>query len=187
MQSQIDSYISAKNHWLSQQVDVEHPTPESLMGRKLYLEAQQNVKYCVSEIESLLSNKAELSNQVELSNKAGLDVIEVDFHRLTILFSVLQASQLSDIPENQSLIIEFLTQIILDDKYQLFLGFDDGEAVSALICKIDQDEQVAVLTDIVISENAQDSFKTQDFASDVLQYLISKSLIIHKVIHPDWV
>ncbi|MCF7354993.1 flavodoxin [Vibrio sp. CK2-1] len=181
MQSQIDSYISAKNHWLSQQVDVEHPTPESLMGRKLYLEAQQNVKYSVSEIESLLSNKA------ELSNKAGLDVIEVDFHRLTILFSVLQASQLSDIPENQSLIIEFLTQIILDDEYQLFLGFDDGEAVSALICKIDQDDQVAVLTDIVISENAQDSFKTQDFSSDVLQYLISKSLIIHKVIHPDWV
>lgn len=180
MQSQIDSYISAKNHWLSQQVDVEYPTPESLMGRQLYLEAQQNVKYSVSEVESLLSNKE------GLSNKVGLDVIEVDFHRLTILFSVLQASQLSDTPENQSLVIEFLTQIILDDEYQLFLGFDEGEAVFALICKIDQDNQLAVLTDIAISQNYHHSFKTQDFASDVLQCLISKSLIINKVIHPDW-
>ncbi|MGV3001655.1 flavodoxin [Vibrio sp.] len=181
MQSQIDSYISSKNHWLSQQVDVEYPTPESIMGRKLYLEAQQNIKYNVSEIESLLSNKA------KLSNKVGLDIIEVDFHRLTIIFSVLQASQLSSDPEEQGLIIEFLTQIILDDEYQLFLGFDNGEAVSALICKTDLDDHVAVLTDIVISENAQGSFEMKDFSSDVLQYLISKSMIIHTVIHPDWV
>ncbi|MGO2341290.1 flavodoxin [Vibrio litoralis] len=174
MQSQIESYILAKNQWLSKQVDVEFPTPESLIGRKVYLESQQNIKYSLSEVQSLLSNKV------------GLDVIEVDFHRLTILFSIIQASQFSDNPEQQSLVIEFLTQIILDDEYQLFLGFDDGEAVSALICKIDQDEQVAVLTDIVISENAQGSFKTQDFSSDVLQYLTSKSLIINKVIHPDW-
>lgn len=175
MQSQIESYILAKNQWLSKQVDVEFPTPESLIGRKVYLESQQNIKYSLSEVQSLLSNKV------------GLDVIEVDFHRLTILFSIIQASQFSDNPEQQSLVIEFLTQIILDDEYQLFLGFDDGEPVSALICKIDLDNQVAVLTDIIISENAQDSFKTQDFASDVLQYLISKSLIIHKVIHPNWV
>ncbi|GLT14520.1 flavodoxin [Vibrio algivorus] len=175
MQSQIDSYISAKNHWLSQQVDVEYPTPESLMGRKLYLETEQDVKYSVSEIESLLNNKV------------GLNVIEVDFHRLTILFAVLQASHLSDKPDNQNLIIEFLTQIILDNEYQLFLGFDGGEAVSALICKIDLDDRLAVLTDIVISKKAQNLFKTSDFASDVLQHLISKSLIIHKVIHPSWV
>ncbi|MGO2497902.1 MAG: flavodoxin [Vibrio litoralis] len=174
MQSQIESYILAKNQWLSKQVDVEFPTPESLIGRKVYLESQQNIKYSLSEVQSLLSNKV------------GLDVIEVDFHRLTILFSIIQASQFSDNPEQQSLVIEFLTQIILDDEYQLFLGFDDGEPVSALICKIDLDNQIAVLTDIVISQNYLHSFKTQDFASDVLQYLTAKSMIINKVIHPDW-
>lgn len=126
MQFQIESYISDKNNWLSKQVDVEFPTPESLIGRQLYLASQQDITFTESNIESLLKTKGDL------------EVIEVDFHRLTILFSIIQASLWSDTPADERFIIEFLTQIILDDDYQLYLGFHEREPVSALICHIDQ-------------------------------------------------
>lgn len=175
MQSQIESYISDKNNWLSKQVDVEFPTPESLIGRQLYLDSQQGLSFIESETKTLLKIKG------------GLEVIEVDFHRLTILFSIIQASLWADKPEDERLIIEFLTQIILDDHYQLYLGFNEGVPVSALICRIDSDNNLAVLSDIVVSENGKHAFKEQGFASDVLLHLTSKSLKINKVIHPNWI
>ncbi|WP_089139206.1 flavodoxin [Vibrio rumoiensis] len=175
MQFQIESYISDKNNWLSKQVDVEFPTPESLIGRQLYLASQQDITFTESNIESLLKTKGDL------------EVIEVDFHRLTILFSIIQASLWSDTPADERFIIEFLTQIILDDDYQLYLGFHEREPVSALICHIDQKNSLAVLSDITISKNWQSTFNEQGFVSDILSYLLSKSLIINKVIHPEWI
>ena len=174
MQSQIESYISHKNNWLSKQVDVEFPTPESIAGRMLYLESQQGKKYKESEM------------QVLLVEEWAQDVIEVDFHRLTILFAILQASKWENEPKNECLIIEFLTQIILDDEYQLYLGFNDGEPVSALVCKVDFDNNLVFLSDVVIAKKSQDSANEQTFASDVLRHLNAKSLIINKVIHPNW-
>lgn len=174
MHSQIESYIADKNSWLSKQVDVAFPTPESLIGRELYLKSQQNIKYNESEVGTLLKAKE------------TYDIVEVDFHRLTILFSILQASQWESNQENERLIIEFLTQIILDDEYQLYLGFMDNEPTAALICKVYPDSQLMVLSDIVIAKKGHNSLKKQDFASNVLHYLAVNLLGIHKVIHPAW-
>lgn len=172
MLSKIEQLVSQKNLWLSQQVDVEFPTPESIAGRDIYLQSQQSVQYQHSELQRL-----QQSPWVE-------EVIEVDFHRLTIMFSVLQASNWSDNPEQQSLIIEFLTQIILDSEYQLYLGFIQGEAVAALICRVESSDNIVLLSDIVVSEPYKNQNNEQAFISDVLNELLIKQLKLEHVIHP---
>ena len=121
-----------KNEWLASQVDVEFPTSESIKGRALYLDALTS-----RVLEPLL---------VAESASATIEWHLVDFHRLTIMFSLLQ-SKMWENEETQSYIVEFLTQIILDPDYSLYVGFSEGEAVYAAIICSEQD--VVVVSDIV--------------------------------------
>ncbi|MCL9776288.1 hypothetical protein [Vibrio methylphosphonaticus] len=121
-----------KNEWLASQVDVEFPTPESIKGRALYL-------------DSLTSRYLEPVPVTE-GYSATIEWHLVDFHRLTVMFSLLQ-SKIWESEEAQNVIVEFLTQIILEPEYSLYVGFTEGEAVcAASVCR---QSDVVVVSDIV--------------------------------------
>lgn len=108
----------------------------------------------------------------------------MDFHRLTIMFSLLQATQWEEGSDEQKLVIEFLTQIILDSEYQLYLGFIAGEPVAALISKVLPDENTILFTDIVVSRAFKEQDKELAFAADVLHKLAAEKLTVNHIIHP---
>lgn len=130
-----------KNQWLYQQVDVEFPTKESIAGMELYKAAVTQRQY-------------QLMAQVPTQDGtfADEDIYLVDFHRLTVMFSLLQAGMWSSEPEQQ-LIVEFLTQIIYSEPCSLYLGFKDGEAVAAAIVTVEP-ESVLVSDVATKSESA---------------------------------
>lgn len=74
MQTQIVNYLNDKNNWLAEQVNVAFPTPQSIEGRDLYLQAEKSKEYKLTQQFQLLS-----STWID-------DVVLVDFHRLTIIF-----------------------------------------------------------------------------------------------------
>ncbi|MGY5538026.1 flavodoxin [Vibrio brasiliensis] len=128
-----------KNQWLYQQVDVEFPTKESVAGMELYKDAVSVRQYqTLSEIP------------VADSQMAPEDIFLVDFHRLTVMFALLQAGRWSN-ESDQQLIVEFLTQIIYSEPCSLYLCFKEGEAVAAAIITIDQ--QTVLISDVVLKSS----------------------------------
>lgn len=172
MQTQIVNYLNDKNNWLAEQVNVAFPTPQSIEGRDLYLQAEKSKEYKLTQQFQLLS-----STWID-------DVVLVDFHRLTIIFSILQATQWANEPEKEKLVIEFLTQIILSDEYQLYVGFMGATPAAALIGKLDIENQVMLLSDVVIAPEYKEKNQVNDFISDVLRYLAVNGKNISSVIHP---
>lgn len=170
MSAQIESYLEQKNQWLTEQVNVAYPTPQSLDGRDLYLKAEQTKQYIQTQYSQLATPK-----WVD-------DIVLVDFHRLTIMFAILQASQWSEHPEQEKLVIEFLTQIILSDDYQLYLGLLDGEPVAGAITRFDSQEKTLLVSDVTVSANNAD--KSQFFIADIAQFLQTAAQDIQTVIHP---
>lgn len=95
--------IERKNAWLHDLVEVEFPTPESLKGRETYFQAINAQEYQIVAKASLLEGEANLQAD---------DIFLVDFHRLTIMFSILQSQRWEE-QYDQEMIVEYLTQIIL--------------------------------------------------------------------------
>ena len=120
------SIADKKNQWLSQHVDVKYPTKESLAGRLLYLEDAKN-KQC-----KRLSTLSEPLNGYHKE-----DVYLVDFHRLTVMFALLQSKRWS-VERDQELVVEYLTQIIYSQPCELYVGFKDGEPTAAgIVTRVD--------------------------------------------------
>jgi len=134
-----------KNQWLYQQVDVEFPTKESIAGMELYKAAVAQRQY-------------QLMAQVPTQDGtfADEDIYLVDFHRLTVMFSLLQAGMWSSEPEQQ-LIVEFLTQIIYSEPCSLYLGFKDGEAVAAAIVTVEPES--VLVSDVAIQSESANMMK----------------------------
>ena len=147
--------IKRKNAWLHDLVEVEFPTKESLAGRAIYTRMLEEQSYQVVE-KSLLLDKDQLL--------APEGLFLVDFHRLTVMFSILQSQRWSDKHE-QEMIVEYLTQIILSPEFELYVGFAEGEAVGAAI--VSQYEGNTVISDTVVSQYLD---KTQ-FVSDLAKKL----------------
>ncbi|WNJ97648.1 flavodoxin [Vibrio ruber] len=143
-----------KNQWLSAQVDVAYPTPQSLIGRDLYLASVQQCTYQ----DVALPAVAELIAQ---------DVYRVDFHRLTVMFAQLQAGQYQT-PTEKEAIIEFFTQIIYAPPCELYLGFEQGEPVAAGI--LTQTEAGVLVSDLVIAKTSSAYETPLDFAYQILKY-----------------
>jgi hypothetical protein len=131
--------VELKNNWLYQQVDVEYPTQESLIGRAIY-QQHQTERRCEpwSPIASPEGNHG--------------DVYLADFHRLTIAFALLQADQYLD-ESDKSHIIEFLTQIMYSEPCELYLGFEKGRAVACAI--ITRSSGQVLVSDIVVKNGSQ--------------------------------
>lgn len=129
---------NAKNDWLANQVEVDFPTKESLAGRELYL--------------SSLSNRyIEQFSPLTPSNQSNTEWHLADFHRLTIMFALLQ-SKLWSSDQDQAMVVEFLTQIIFEPDYQIYVGFERGEPVSAaLVC---QSNKLLLVSDIITKDQA---------------------------------
>ncbi|WP_394126248.1 flavodoxin [Vibrio hepatarius] len=139
MTTLIPQIAQVKNSWLYQQVDVQFPTKESLKGLELYKRAASAREYEVlTELPS-----AETSFHSD-------DIFLVDFHRLTVMFALIQASQWQNEFERE-MIVEFLTQIIYSEPCSLYLGFQSGEPVAAAI--VTQTEQSILISDIVVKSD----------------------------------
>ncbi|WP_153448547.1 flavodoxin [Vibrio algicola] len=178
MESRVSQLIAQKIQWLSHHVDVAFPTPESLQGRELYLAAQATKTFTTQISSELLSQASQYPIWLD-------EVVLVDFHRLTIMFSILQAKAWSQQPEQEKLVIEFLTQIMLDDDYQLYMGFKQGEAVAALIvhksvATTEDPSEYLLLSDVYLSSGYQVETALPFFASviDLYQQPNDKKTII---------
>ena len=125
-----------KNKWLVSQVDVEYPTPESLKGRDLYLAHENPSRYTKLNTE-LTEHQQPIADEVYL----------VDFHRLTVMFSILQASRW-DSEEERAYVLEFFSQIILNDECQLFVGFANTTPVGCAIVTHAEDD--VLISDVVV-------------------------------------
>lgn len=131
--------IERKNAWLHDLVEVQFPTPESLKGRDIYFQALAQQEYQVADKHALLAGEAVCGAE---------DIFLVDFHRLTIMFSILQ-SQRWDEPSDREMIVEYLTQIILTPDFELYIGFQEGNPVGAAI--VSQFESNTLVSDIAVS------------------------------------
>ncbi|ASA57384.1 flavodoxin [Vibrio gazogenes] len=143
-----------KNQWLSAQVDVAYPTPQSLAGRDLYLASVQQCVYQDIELKTVTALMPQ-------------DVYHVDFHRLTVMFAQLQASQYHASSEKEA-IIEFFTQIIYSPPCELYLGFEQGQPVAAGI--LTQTATDVLVSDLVIVETCSAYDVPLDFAYQILQH-----------------
>lgn len=153
-EQQLES-IQRKNAWLHDLVEVEFPTKESLEGRETYFRALQAQSYTVLDKSALLSNETVLAHD---------EIFLVDFHRLTVMFSVLQSQRWSD-KHDQEMVIEYLTQIILTPDFELYVGFNNGEAVGAAI--VSQYEDNTLISDVAVSQ----SLDKPQFVADLTKKL----------------
>ncbi len=131
--------IERKNSWLHDLVDVEFPTPESLKGRDIYFQALKQADYQLVDKSFLLEGESEYKAE---------DIFLVDFHRLTIMFSILQSQRWVN-PHEQEMIVEYLTQIILTPDFELYVGFVEGNPAGAAI--VSQFEGNTLVSDIAVS------------------------------------
>ncbi|SJL84633.1 hypothetical protein [Vibrio palustris] len=138
MTSCTPTIVAIKNQWLHQQVEVEHPTPESLRGREIYqsLSAAQTVHAFVPDSVVLSENELYL----------------VDFHRLTILFAMMQAKRIRD-KSAQAELLEFFAQIILSKPCELYVGFSDGQPCAAAM--LTEHDQEWLISDCVMLPNSR--------------------------------
>jgi len=149
----IPKIAEVKNSWLYQQVDVQFPTKESLKGLDLYKQAVAIRQYASFND----TNKADLAFDTD-------DIFLVDFHRLTVMFALIQSSQWTNEVE-QEMIVEFLTQIIYSEPCSLYLGFSSGEPVAAAI--VTQHEETLLISDVAI-KNSEQLTSPDDFAQSLL-------------------
>lgn len=142
--------VNVKNQWLYQQVEVEFPTKESLTGRDIYAQSASNRTYAVLDEELLVTSNHSVFNSE--------DVFLADFHRLTVMFALLQAKRWQT-EHDQQMIVEFLTQIIYSEPCQLYLGFDKGEPVAcAMVTRVDKELLISDLYIINEDESKRAAF-----------------------------
>jgi hypothetical protein len=143
MSSDLPSIAQVKNQWLFEQIDVEFPTKESIAGREIYKAGLEKSRYVTPQFTA-----SDVFNQD--------DLFIVDFHRLTIMFSLLQSKRWSE-QSDQELIIEFLTQIIYSKPCDLVVGFENGEPVAAAIVTCHGNE--VLVSDVVVAKGDSNSYE----------------------------
>lgn len=127
--------VKIKNQWLKSHVDVEYPTPGSLKGCELYFSRREG------------AGCEPYPGDMSADIPTGISIYPVDFHRLTVMFALIQASGFSDPTEQQS-ITEFLTQIIYSPPCTLYLGFFNNVPVLAGI--VTQTSDAVLISDVVV-------------------------------------
>lgn len=158
--------VERKNAWLHDLVEVEFSTPESLKGREIYFQALDHQAYQVVDKDTLLMGDPECNAE---------DIFLVDFHRLTVMFSILQ-SQRWDAQYDKDMIVEYLTQIILTPDFELYVGFKEGNPVGAAI--VSQFEGNTLISDVAVSGSLEKS----QFISDVAKRLDGEQKLCETVV-----
>ncbi|MFV8463178.1 hypothetical protein ACNO7T_18655 [Vibrio campbellii] len=132
MNNEIPEIALKKNQWLFSQLDIAYPAKESLLGLDIY-------KNQLSQKTYQLLPQDQTPSQIDELHK-------VDFHKLTVLFSLNQASAYQDEAERAN-ILEFLSQIMLSDEHELYVGTKNGDVVASAIVTASDDE--LLISDIV--------------------------------------
>lgn len=132
MSNEIPEIALKKNQWLFSQLDIAYPAKESLLGLDIY-------KKQLSQKTYQLLPQAQTPSHIDELHK-------VDFHKLTVLFSLNQASAYQDEAERAN-ILEFLSQIMLSDEHDLYVGIKNGDVVASAIVTVSEDE--VLISDIV--------------------------------------
>ncbi len=156
MNNEIPEIANKKNQWLFSQLDIAYPAKESLLGQDIYKSQLPHKTY-------QLLPQDQTPTQIDELHK-------VDFHKLTVLFSLNQASAYPNETESAHM-LEFLSQIMLSDDHALYVGTLNGDVVaSAIVTECDG----SLLISDVVNKNDQDingfakqlhDFWTQDHAS----------------------
>lgn len=138
MNNEIPEIAQKKNAWLLSQLDVAYPAKESLLGRDVY--------------KANLDKKTYQPLSVEQAHAIIEEIHKVDFHKLTVLFSLNQASAYES-EYDKTHILEFLSQIILSDEHQLYIGTVGSDVVASAIVTKTEDE---LLVSDVVNQTDQD-------------------------------
>ncbi|MBU2895157.1 flavodoxin [Vibrio hepatarius] len=140
----LNELTNIKNQWFNQHVDVDFPTKESLLGRDLFLsDANARSSY---QLKALPQTKSEYAED---------EIFKVDFHRLTVMFSLLQ-SQRWNSSTDQALVVEFLSQIIFSPPCDLYVGFLHGEPAAAAV--VTKHGSSLLVSDIVTAYSNHEPF-----------------------------
>ncbi|NOH99173.1 hypothetical protein [Vibrio sp. 99-70-13A1] len=153
MNNEIPAIASTKNDWLLSQVDVAFPTKECLLGRDIYQQNIQKKSYQVITSTDIDNNE----NQVD-------EIYKVDFHKLTVMFSLNQASAGGSETQKANL-LEFFSQIILCDDHSLYIGLANGDVVASAILTVD--EESLLVSDVVNNHSNQNAL---DFAYQLIAF-----------------
>ncbi|MGB1319762.1 MAG: hypothetical protein ACPG5L_02470 [Vibrio gallaecicus] len=141
MNNEIPAIAIKKNNWLLSQVDVAFPTKECLLGRDIYQQSTQTKSYQLITPDGIDTGE----NQVD-------EIYKVDFHKLTVMFSLSQATAGSN-ESNKANLLEFFSQIILCDEHTLYIGLSKGEVVASAI--LTADEKSLLISDVVHGQQGQ--------------------------------
>ncbi len=141
MNNEIPAIAIKKNNWLLSQVDVAFPTKECLRGRDIYHENTLRKSYQLATSANLDSGETQVD-----------EIYNVDFHKLTVMFSLNQASVGSNDTDKADL-LEFFSQIILCDEHSLYIGLSNGEVVASAI--LTADEESLLISDVVNKQPGQ--------------------------------
>lgn len=160
MNNEIPENAHKKNQWLFSQLDIAYPAKESLLGRDLYISKLPQKTYQLLPQDQTPSQLDELH--------------KVDFHKLTVLFSLNQASAYQDETERAH-ILEFLSQIMLSEEHELFVGTKNGDVVASAIVTATDD---SLLISDVVNQHDQDCI---GFAKQLLEFWAQDQGSSHKV------
>ncbi|WP_434567787.1 hypothetical protein QFW85_19335 [Vibrio chagasii] len=161
MNNEIPEIALKKNQWLFSQLDIAYPAKESLLGLDIY-------KNQLSQKTYQLLPQDQTPSQIDELHK-------VDFHKLTVLFSLNQASAYQDEAERAN-ILEFLSQIMLSDEHELYVGTKNGDVVASAIVTASDDE--LLISDIV----NQDDQNIVAFAKQLHDFWAQDQDSTHKVL-----
>lgn len=149
MNNEIPEIVQKKNQWLFSQLDIAYPAKESLLGRELYQSKLPSKTY-------QLLTQDQTPSQIDELHK-------VDFHKLTVLFSLNQASAYQDETERAHM-LEFLSQIMLSDEHVLYIGTQNGDVAASAI--VTEAEDSLLISDVVVG-NGQ---SINAFAKQILDF-----------------
>ncbi|MCP3699347.1 MAG: hypothetical protein GY920_12440 [Aliivibrio sp.] len=148
-----ETFLQQKQAWLSNQVNVDFPTPESVKGRDVYLK-----------------QPAKVAEEYQFSSETlpeTISVLLVTEHRLTIRWAITVARQWDAEYED---VLEFLTQIDLCDDYQLSVALDGMKPVAACLSQVI--DGIMYVSDIVLTSDAinEDAFLNTVMVQQSIQF-----------------
>ncbi|MGF1762062.1 hypothetical protein [Aliivibrio kagoshimensis] len=158
MQTLIEQKYLEKMSWMQSHVDVQYPTQESVIGKDYYLATE------ATETDTYLLD-IDILNTLPLPPFSD-EIVLIDNHRLTIRFAMLLSEKW---PDHKESVFEFLTQIILDESYQLFLAIEQGGPTAcALVANVTN--ETVMISDLAFANNMK-TINKQSFIVKLCQRL----------------
>ncbi|MBL4831044.1 MAG: hypothetical protein JKY55_14305 [Aliivibrio sp.] len=162
LQTLIEQKYQEKMAWMLSHVDVQFPTPASLIGKDHYADLDAKMTD-IHQIDFCLLHALSLPQFTD-------DIVLIDNHRMTIRLAMLLAEKW---PEHKESVFEFLTQIILDDDYQLYLALEQNQPTAcAMVTKVT--DNTVLISDIAFASDMK-TINKQSFICDLTKLVQSNS------------